>query len=190
MNRVAGQNFSAGQTVPIGGPVLVLDDQDAFSVSLGRSFRELGLSTWLSTSLQQARLTCAASAPSLIVTELRIDGQWAFDFIDDLRAANTRCRVVIATVYPSVATAVRAARLGLEYVAKPVTARAILDMLGSGQPSSPGADGPAWPSLDRTIWEYINQVFLTAGTMSEAARRMGLDRRSLRRMLAKYPPAR
>jgi ActR/RegA family two-component response regulator len=47
-----------------------------------------------------------------------------------------------------------------------------------------------WPSLDRTIWEYINQVVVGAGTLSEAARRLGVDRRSLRRMLAKYPPSR
>jgi ActR/RegA family two-component response regulator len=38
------------------------------------------------------------------------------------------------------------------------------------------------------IWQYINDVYASAGSMSEAARRLGLDRRSLRRMLNRTPP--
>jgi ActR/RegA family two-component response regulator len=49
--------------------------------------------------------------------------------------------------------------------------------------------GLSWPSLDRAIWDYLNQVFLASGSMSEAARRLKVDRRSLRRMLGKQAPA-
>src|SRR5262249_11958482 len=43
-------------------------------------------------------------------------------------------------------------------------------------------------SLDRVIWEFINQAVLEAGSVSEAARRLQLDRTSLKRMLRKVPP--
>jgi two-component system response regulator RegA len=43
-------------------------------------------------------------------------------------------------------------------------------------------------TLDRAIWEFISQTVESAGTISEASRRLGLDRRSLRRMLSKYAP--
>ena len=175
-------------------PVVIIDNQDAFCVNLGRSFRQLGFSTWLTEDLEQARMILASSPPALIVTELRVAGQWAFDFVPEIRDVHPVCPVVICTVYPSVATAVRAVRLGFDgYVAKPTSARTILDLVAveakPEPPPEPDVDA-AWPSLDRTIWEYINQVYVTAGTMSEAARRLGLDRRSLRRMLAKYPPSR
>jgi two-component system response regulator RegA len=92
-----------------------------------------------------------------------------------------------------VATAVRAVRLGFDaYLAKPIDPRCIAGLLeGCGRPAAPvePPDTEAWPSLDRTIWELVNQVVAVSGSLSEAARRLGLDRRSLRRMLAKYPPA-
>jgi ActR/RegA family two-component response regulator len=43
-------------------------------------------------------------------------------------------------------------------------------------------------SLDRVIWEYLNQAVMEAGSISGAARRLRLDRTSLKRMLRKVPP--
>jgi two-component system response regulator RegA len=44
------------------------------------------------------------------------------------------------------------------------------------------------PSLARVEWEHINRVLQdSGGNISEAARRLGLHRRSLQRKLAKYP---
>jgi two-component system response regulator RegA len=181
---------SMASTEANGAAVLIIDNHDAFCLSLGRSFREIGFGAWLSSDLQQARAICDGSAPALIITELQVEGQWAFDFIPELRERASTCSVAIATVHPSVATAVRAVRMGFEgYFAKPVSASGMLDLIGDRAPLEV-RDSRNWPSLDRTIWEYINQVFTDAGTMSEAARRLGLDRRSLRRMLAKFPPAR
>ena len=47
----------------------------------------------------------------------------------------------------------------------------------------------AAPSLARAEWEHINRVLSDAGgNISEAARRLGIHRRSLQRKLQKYPP--
>ena len=59
---------------------------------------------------------------------------------------------------------------------------------------SPPLDPPAVheyraPSLARAEWEHINRVLSDAGgNISEAARRLGIHRRSLQRKLQKYPP--
>jgi two-component system, response regulator RegA len=46
------------------------------------------------------------------------------------------------------------------------------------------------PSLARAEWEHIQRVLTDCGgNISEAARRLGLHRRSLQRKLQKYPPA-
>jgi len=43
------------------------------------------------------------------------------------------------------------------------------------------------PSLARVEWEHIQRVLAdSGGNISEAARRLGLHRRSLQRKLAKY----
>ena len=45
------------------------------------------------------------------------------------------------------------------------------------------------PSLARAEWEHINRVLSdVGGNISEAARRLGMHRRSLQRKLQKFPP--
>jgi two-component system response regulator RegA len=47
------------------------------------------------------------------------------------------------------------------------------------------------PSLARAEWEHIQRVLTDCGgNISEAARRLGIHRRSLQRKLHKYPPSR
>jgi two-component system response regulator RegA len=168
--------------------VLIVDDTEAYRLALGRSFGRLGWQVWLASDPAAARMVCSRHHPRLIVTELRLGHHWAFDFADQLRAASPGSTVVIVTVYPSVATAVQAVRLGFDgYLTKPVEAQQIVEAT-FGDPPRP-APSDDLPTLNRTIWEYLNQVFVAAGTMTEAARRLGIDRRSLRRMLARHPPA-
>jgi two-component system response regulator RegA len=174
------------------GPVVIIDNEDSFCLTLARSFRDLNMTPVVCADVAKAQEICLATPPALIVTELRMAGRWAFDFIEELAGGRPGCPIAIATVYPSVATAVRSVRMGFDaYLVKPVDARGVLDAVESGSSTPLVTAGAAneWPSLDRTIWEYINQVLAAAGTISEAARRLRLDRRSLRRMLAKYPAA-
>jgi two-component system, response regulator RegA len=180
--------------VPVTPPsVLIVDDHEAFCTSLAASFRGLDWEARVVPDHATARVACLERQPALIVTELRIGPTWAFQVVEAYRSFSPSSRVAIATAYPSVATAVRAVRLGFEgYFSKPVLARDIVEMVFETPPADSEAVevGTCWPTLNRTIWEYLNQVFVAAGTMSEAARRLGIDRRSLRRMLARYPPAR
>ena len=56
----------------------------------------------------------------------------------------------------------------------------------AAQPSNPALPPP---SLARTEWEHIQRVLADcSGNISEAARRLGLHRRSLQRKLGKNPP--
>ncbi len=45
------------------------------------------------------------------------------------------------------------------------------------------------PSLKRVEWEHLQRVLAdTGGNISEAARRLGIERRTLQRKLFKNPP--
>jgi len=47
------------------------------------------------------------------------------------------------------------------------------------------------PSLARVEWEHLQRVIADCrGNISQAARLLGIHRRSLQRKLSKYPPAR
>jgi two-component system response regulator RegA len=171
--------------------ILIVDNQDAFTDGLARSFKGLGFQVTFCTRAQEVREKVATTLPALIVSEVRMEAQWAFDLVESL--GSVPCPIVIVTAYPSVATAVQSLRRGVSgYVAKPVDVHTILQLAGLETAAEADAqiESSEWPSLDRTIWEYINQVLASAGSIAEAARRLRVDRRSLKRMLAKYPPSR
>ncbi len=97
------------------------------------------------------------------------------------------------TGWGSVATAVDAMKKGAaHYLQKPV---ALDELLAALRGESPGTatttDDVAVPSLARQEWEYIHKVLGECDdNVSEAARRLGLHRRSLQRKLQKLPPPR
>ena len=93
------------------------------------------------------------------------------------------------TGYGSIATAVESVKLGASsYLTKPVDTDQILAALEGSVSSSVPSNVP---SLARVEWEHIQRVLADCGgNISQAARLLGIHRRSLQRKLAKYPAAR
>jgi ActR/RegA family two-component response regulator len=76
----------------------------------------------------------------------------------------------------------RAHRLGCSaYLTKPTTAAEILEMTGVRPPTSCDSSPPL--TLQDAASTYIVGILKDAGTIAEAARRLRLHKRSLRRML-------
>jgi two-component system response regulator RegA len=100
--------------------------------------------------------------------------------------------VVVLTGYGSIATAVDAVRLGAShYLPKPADADEIIAAFSRDErePLLGTADDFKAPSLARAEWEHISRVLSDCGgNISEAARRLGMHRRSLQLKLKKYPP--
>jgi two-component system response regulator RegA len=176
--------------------ILIVDESEPFAAALGHSLAVAGIAVWRAPTFRAASVIMdTLGPPSYIVSELRVDGRALVDFLNDVAPSLPPQRVVVATVYPSIATAVRLTRMGIAgYLTKPISAPDLLDVLEerpSSAVSSPQVPEPLTrPTLDRAIWEYISRTYADAGSISEAARRLGIERRSLRRMLAKHPPSR
>jgi ActR/RegA family two-component response regulator len=129
-------------------------------------------------------------AADLVIAEYRLAGKSVLDLLERVPRA-LWSRMVIVTAYGSVASAVRAVKLGVGgYLVKPARGADVLHAAGRAAPTPPDELPASYLSLDRAIWEVLNEAVEQAGTVSGAARRLGLHARSLRRMLAKYPPAR
>jgi two-component system response regulator RegA len=113
--------------------------------------------------------------------------------VRDLLAIDRTTLIVVLTGHGSIATAIEAMRLGATYyLPKPADADDILGAFERGLApplSATRADFPA-PSLARAEHEHIQRVLHECGgNISEAARRLGVHRRSLQRKIQKLPPS-
>jgi two-component system response regulator RegA len=166
--------------------VLVVDDDDVFRSRLGKAFRDRGYEVRLASSATEAIRLAHHDSPELAVVDLRMPDASGLEVVRELHAIDPASVIVMLTGYGSIATAVEAVRLGaIHYLSKPVDIDQIL-MAFEGK-SAPEASAGV-PSLARVEWEHIQRVLNDCdGNISQAARLLGLHRRSLQRKLSKDP---
>ncbi len=177
--------------------VLVVDDDDALRTRLVRAFAARGLEARGAASADEAVVLANADSPELAVVDLRMPGSSGLQLVRELLAIDRATRVVVLTGYGSIATALEAIRLGaVHYLTKPADADQILAAFErrTDTVEAHDADAPAVgevASLARAEWEHIQRVLTDCGgNVSQAARLLGIHRRSLQRKLSKYPLAR
>jgi two-component system response regulator RegA len=173
---------------------LVVDDDDIFRNRLCRAFAARGWEAIGAPDGASALQLASQSSPDLAVVDLRLPGMSGLDIVQGLRNLDETTCIIMLTGYGSIATALTATKLGANhYLSKPADADQILNAYskineGSNDPTvESGAH--AVPSLARVEWEHIQRVLTDCdGNVSQAAKLLGLHRRSLQRKLAKYPP--
>jgi two-component system response regulator RegA len=169
--------------------LLVVDDDEAFRTRLMRAFEARGYSTRGAADGAQALALAREESPELSVVDLRMPGLSGLEVVRGLHEVDEATRIVVLTGYGSIATAVEAVKLGAtHYLTKPASVDdliAAFDRDPSGETRTPPGEVA---SLARVEWEHINRVLQECGgNISQAARLLGVHRRSLQRKLAKYP---
>jgi two-component system response regulator RegA len=173
-----------------GRTLLVVDDDVVFRTRLMRAFQERGLEVTPAGSYEEAVAAARAETPELALVDMRLPTRSGIDVVRDLRALDATTVIVVLTGYGSIATAVESLKAGAAtYLTKPVDADQILGAFDGKDPSRTA--GPAEyrvPSLARVEWEHIQRVLADCnGNLSQAARLLGIHRRSLQRKLSKDP---
>jgi two-component system response regulator RegA len=168
--------------------ILVVDDDDVFRGRLLRALTDRGYDARGAARAAEAVASAREDSPELAVVDLRMPDGSGLDVVRELLAIDPSTRVVVLTGYGSIATAVDAMRLGaVHYLSKPADADQILAAFDPGRAVETSAAAPV-PSLARVEWEHIQRVLSDCGgNVSQAARLLGLHRRSLQRKLGKYP---
>jgi two-component system response regulator RegA len=175
-----------------GASLLIVDDDERLRTSLARAFERRGFSVSTASNYHEALEQARREPPELAVVDLRMEGPSGLELVRELKALDEQTRIVVVTGYGSIATAIDAMRLGaVYYLQKPADADDILAAFekGAAPPlvSAPSSHEP--PSLERVKWEHVSRVLADCGgNVSEAARKLHLHRRSLQRMLQKFPP--
>jgi two-component system response regulator RegA len=166
--------------------VIVVDDE-AFARTLRRSFERRGYTVVTAASHDGLVDILAHHRPALAVVDLKLGGASGLACVQTLRAISSDMKIVVLTGFASIATAVEAIKLGAShYLAKPSNTDDIEAAFAreEGNPHAP-VDGRQ-SSIKTLEWEHIHQTLAeTDFNISEAARRLGMHRRTLARKLEK-----
>lgn len=167
--------------------LLIVEDDDAFARTLKRSFERRGYTVLLADSLEGVMAVLATNRPGFAVVDLKLGPQSGLACVQALHAHDPAMLIVVLTGFASIATAVDAIKLGAtNYLAKPSNTDDIEAAFArsGGNTETPLAPRPT--SIKTLEWEHIHEVLKDSDfNISEAARRLGMHRRTLARKLAK-----
>lgn len=172
--------------------LLLVDDDAVLRERLARALRSRGFEVRTAGSADEAIALAQVESPEYAVVDLRMPGRSGLELVRELNGIDPSTRTLVLTGYGSISTAVDAMRLGaVNYVPKPADADdliAAFERSESTELDLPTREYRA-PTLARAEWEHIQRVMRDCGgNVSEAARRLGIHRRSLQRKLHKHAP--
>lgn len=178
---------------PRGGLLLVEDDV-VFAGALSRALQRRGFEVACAATATDALQRARELRPRHAVVDLKLGEDSGLALIPALLAELPSMRVLLLTGYASIATAVEAIKRGAhDYLAKPVDADTVVRALLASERERDAApeviEAPeTMLPLRRLEWEHIQRTLHEChGNISEAARRLGMHRRTLQRKLDKHP---
>jgi two-component system response regulator RegA len=167
--------------------LLIVEDDDGFARTLMRSFERRGYTVRRLDGPSGLEPVLAEFAPHFAVVDLRLGGASGLACVQMLHAFDPDMRIVVLTGFASIATAVHAIKLGAtNYLTKPSDTDDIERAFAAIDGTAETRLGEQPTSLKTLEWERIHQMMAeTDFNISEAARRLGMHRRTLARKLEK-----
>lgn len=165
------------------GTALIADDDAAFRQALSGALRRRGFQTVVAGSVDEGMREARAWRPDFATVDLVMPGG-GLALVEALGHELPQLKVVVLTGFGSIATAVRAVKMGAtQYLTKPATVAQICAAWADSVVPEV-ADEPENLSLDALEWEHLQRVLdEVGGNVSEAARRLDMHRRTLQRKL-------
>lgn len=169
--------------------LLLVEDDATFARALQRSFERRGYQVRQCGRISDLPEVLAGFHPGRAVVDLKLFDASGLDCIQQLRAFDPDMRIVVLTGFASIATAVEAIKLGAcHYLAKPSNTDDIEEAFRKAEGNAQIALPERSTSIKTLEWERIHQTLIeTDFNISEAARRLGMHRRTLARKLEKRP---
>jgi two-component system response regulator RegA len=172
--------------------ILLVDDTFVLRERLSLAMQQRGFRVETAGNFEEAVEVFTLRPTELAVLDLRMPGRSGLELLRRLLQIQAETRIIMLSGFGSIPASIDAVRAGaVNFLSKPADADDILTAFMRGdEPSVPdGAVAFPAPSLARNEWEHIHRVLSDCGgNISEAARRLGIHRRSLQRKLRKRAP--
>ena len=172
--------------------ILLVDDTFVLRERLSTAMEQRGFRVETAGNYEEAIDVFRKRPTELAVLDLRMPGKSGLELLRKLLQLAPDTRIIILSGFGSIPASIDAVRAGaVNFLSKPADADDILSAFMRGdEPSVPdGAVAFPAPSLARNEWEHVHRVLSDCGgNISEAARRLGIHRRSLQRKLRKRAP--
>lgn len=169
--------------------IIIIDDDQTYRQILSRSLSRLNCTVEDFPEPESALQIIKNESNPVVLLDLKLESDSGLRWIKMIRQSNPKCQIILLTGYASISTAVEAIKLGADdYLAKPITAREILQHLQGEKKGAATPINERPMSVERLEWEHIQKVLLdNDGNISASARALGMHRRTLQRKLAKKP---
>lgn len=179
--------------LPDTNSILLVDDSIVLRDRLALAFQERGYRVVTASHFDEAVAVFRHDPTQLAVLDLRMPGKGGLVLLQELRVISPKTKFLILSGFGSISTAIDAIRLGAtNFLPKPADAEDILTAFARGGSEVEVAqteDEISVPTLAQAEWEHIHRILADCGgNISEAARRLGIHRRSLQRKLRKRAP--
>ncbi len=172
--------------------IMLVDDSIVLRDRLALAFQQRGFRVAVASNFDEALAVFKARPTDLAVLDLRMPGKPGLALLQELKKISPATKVLILSGFGSIATAIDAIRLGAtNFLPKPADAEDILTAFarGSDVQLPETEENIPVPTLAQAEWEHIHRILADCGgNISEAARRLGIHRRSLQRKLRKRAP--
>ena len=168
--------------------LMIIEDDAAFARTLGKSFERRGYSVVLASSYDEAHQLVERCNPQYAVVDLKLNSHSSgLACVQMLHEYDPEMLIVVLTGFASIGTAVEAIKLGAcQYLAKPSNTDDIEAAFGHLAGNVDHQLPERATSIKTLEWETIHGVLAeTDFNISEAARRLGMHRRTLARKLEK-----
>lgn len=191
MTSVNGNRIDHSTPIPepVAHTLLIVEDDEPLLQRLAHLMEARGFKVTTAQSVVDGLAKIRLIAPSHALVDMRLPDGCGLDIILELKQRRPDARGIIYTGYGTIATAVRAVKLGaIDYLTKPADADDIVFALLA--PKGCKTEPPKHPlSAARVRWEHIQNVYEMCGhNVSETARRLAMHRRTLQRILGKRAP--
>ncbi|MGV7216160.1 response regulator transcription factor [Bradyrhizobium sp. UFLA05-112] len=169
--------------------LIIVEDDAGFARTLKRSFERRGYSVVIAASIEEVRKELEDKSFGRAVVDLKLGGASGLACVELLHSHDPDTLIVVLTGFASIATAVEAIKLGAcHYLAKPSNTDDIEAAFQKAEGNAEVALDSRPTSIKTLEWERIHQTLIeTDFNISEAARRLGMHRRTLARKLEKRP---
>lgn len=167
--------------------LVIVEDDASFSRTLKRSFERRGYQVFTAASHDELVELLKTHTPGYAVVDLKLSGVSGLSCVSTLHAHDPETLIVVLTGFASIATAVEAIKLGAcHYLAKPSNTDDIEAAFSKAEGNADVSLTERPSSIKTLEWERIHETLVETGfNISEAARRLGMHRRTLARKLEK-----